>query len=251
MNHISFPILTLLVSVQLGCASIQDVQYKSTHCIKAHAASAFAPRCPHFNDDYKCGYAQGYYDYSLNRKCKPPTIPPKEYWKAKYESPRGQQQIEAWYRGYEMGMLASEQDCGNCWHRLHPRGLMNCEPPLAYPMNHSVPSEDQHVVPNPSGSQRPIGPESIPIPVPQVEEDLSLFPPPSHEIQAATYVEKAKPRDVSSNGKSLLSDESTHDRPNEETTSDDEKQSTLEPGLLQGPARVGSGRKLFSPPPLP
>lgn len=220
-------ILMFGVLSTLGCASIQDVNYKASHCLQAHLASTFAPRCPHFNSDYKCGFSQGYYDYSMNRKCKPPTIPPKEYWKAKYENPRGQQQIEAWYRGYEMGMLASEQDCGNCWHRLHPHGLLTFDSPLAYPTNSTPMSDEQLDMPHPSnGRQTDSERIPAPIPVPQ-QEEIGLFPAPEVEIQPTAY---EAPTPVASS-KSV---------------------SVGEPPRLDVPTREAQPKgPLFAPPPVP
>lgn len=185
-------LLAILAPWLSGCASTQDAKFKATHCLRAHAASWGAPRAKQFNGDYKDGFVQGYYEYSLNRTCKAPSVPPKEYWKAKYQSPCGHQRIEAWYDGYEMGMLAAERDCGNCWHYYHPRGMVTCMPPLAYPadvnsqpVDELIPSDAYEVPPSKAAPKK--SSESIPAPI---LEEMSHFDPESDGVLPTAYEER-------------------------------------------------------------
>lgn len=56
------------------------------------------------SDDFAAGFKEGYADLLYwGRAGEPPTLPPRHYWKAKYQSPRGHQAIDEWYAGFMQG----------------------------------------------------------------------------------------------------------------------------------------------------
>jgi hypothetical protein len=57
-----------------------------------------------YSKDYERGFKFGFADYLYaGGKGLPPPLPPRRYWKPKYESPAGYQAIEEWYAGYAHG----------------------------------------------------------------------------------------------------------------------------------------------------
>jgi hypothetical protein len=49
----------------------------------------------------------------------PPSFPPREYWSAHYQSPAGQSEIAAWYRGFQDGAIMAERRGVGSFHYLH------------------------------------------------------------------------------------------------------------------------------------
>ncbi|MBL9090253.1 MAG: hypothetical protein JNL96_03460 [Planctomycetaceae bacterium] len=188
--RITIPLL--FAAATTGCASIQDFHYEQCHKFEAHWSSMTAPEVPFFDKDFKHGWRQGYYDFSTGRACKPPVLPPKEYWAPCYQSCHGQAQIAQWYAGYQKGMIAAEKKCGNCFHIVRPHlehgspGLADL-PPLgpAYTSDVSVPPTET-IVPLPSIAEEavetdlPIGaavPQPQPVaPTPAMPSE-SILPP--------------------------------------------------------------------------
>jgi hypothetical protein len=103
-----------------GCAAVQDMQYScSNYC---RAFMAWQTQSKKFNGrhsaDYATGWKKGYFSVAMGGPGCPPAIPPERYWRSKYQSLEGQRAIEAWYRGFEDGSLASERDGTNNWHEV-------------------------------------------------------------------------------------------------------------------------------------
>jgi hypothetical protein len=164
--------LLLLIGVALassGCATMQDISYRKSHRCRAYVNSIVTFNAPILNKHYTHGYREGYYDLSTGKRCKPPILPPHEYWKSCYQDCRGQEKIAEWYRGYEQGMIAAEKATGSHFHQIRPHGLC---PPSAVGM---------------ATYDGPIGPEGVPaapsetIPSPQTQPGAGLdtiFPVP-------------------------------------------------------------------------
>jgi hypothetical protein len=180
-----FQLLTLIsmMSLTMGCASMQDFHYKRSHELSAFCSSLTSKDVPCFDGDLKAGYRQGHFDLSTGRTCKPPTLPPKKYWAPCYQSCKGQQAIANWYRGYELGMIAAEKECGGCFHTIRPHmdgvpttALREIFPPPTFEDNFRAGT----VIPTPpAGSTVPT--EMIPL-VPQPDAEVKpprdLFSPP-------------------------------------------------------------------------
>ncbi len=61
---------------------------------------------------YARGFQQGFADYlEAGGTGAPPPIPPRQYWKTRYQTPRGHQAVDEWYAGFRHGS-AMAQDSG-------------------------------------------------------------------------------------------------------------------------------------------
>ena len=60
----------------------------------------------HFRD----GFRQGYEDVASGGNGCTPAFPPRSYWSWKFQSPEGQQRVNAWFAGYPHGARAAEED---------------------------------------------------------------------------------------------------------------------------------------------
>ncbi|HEX3657661.1 MAG TPA: hypothetical protein VHV55_17860 [Pirellulales bacterium] len=118
VKGIFFAVVTLLP----GCASMQDCHYEATNALRSqiawyHAApNACQGLCP---SDYGKGWRMGYYAVTMGGGSHPPSLPPREYWSAHYQSPAGQAEIAAWYRGYQDGAIRAERRGAGNFHYLH------------------------------------------------------------------------------------------------------------------------------------
>jgi hypothetical protein len=103
----------------LGCASIEDKQYRHSKAIEARLAwysSAGVPGRIHSGADYASGWRKGYYDVAMGGRGCPPSVPPEKYWGTKYQSSAGHQAIQSWYAGYQNGAIAADRAGANNWH---------------------------------------------------------------------------------------------------------------------------------------
>ncbi|QDS88823.1 hypothetical protein EC9_30180 [Rosistilla ulvae] len=66
------------------------------------------------NEDYRYhfrdGFRQGYEDVANGGNGCTPAFPPRSYWSWKFQSPEGQQRVNAWFAGYPHGARAAEED---------------------------------------------------------------------------------------------------------------------------------------------
>lgn len=58
-----------------------------------------------FSEDYACGFEEGYIDYLYaGPRSAPPPLPPRCYWKPKYQTPEGYRAVEQWFAGFAHGV---------------------------------------------------------------------------------------------------------------------------------------------------
>lgn len=62
-----------------------------------------------YSEDYAEGFKQGFEDYLYAGPGNPPVIPPRWYWKAKYQTVEGRQAIEDWHAGFRHGTSAAHE----------------------------------------------------------------------------------------------------------------------------------------------
>ena len=63
-----------------------------------------------FSDDYARGFREGFAELLYRGGCgEPPSVPPCEYRKMKYQTPEGYQAVLDWYAGYRHGALVARQ----------------------------------------------------------------------------------------------------------------------------------------------
>jgi hypothetical protein len=65
-------------------------------------------QCPPFTPDHEAGFIDGYVDYlESGGTGDPPVLPPRRYWRAKYQTPSGKQSVHDWFAGYSHGASAA------------------------------------------------------------------------------------------------------------------------------------------------
>jgi hypothetical protein len=67
------------------------------------------PEC-HASADYADGFIKGYSDYLYaGGTGNPPPLPPRCYWKTKYENPEGHQKVQDWFAGFRHGVAEAKR----------------------------------------------------------------------------------------------------------------------------------------------
>ena len=62
-----------------------------------------------FSVDYARGFEDGFVDFlDAGGTGHPPPLPPRRYWRSKYQSPDGQLATQQWFSGYQDGVLAAQ-----------------------------------------------------------------------------------------------------------------------------------------------
>ena len=101
-----------------------------------------------FSPDYADGFQDGFAEFlDYGGPGSPPPVPPRKYWKIKYQSVTGHQAIEEWYAGYaqgtaQQGMGAAEPFC-RAGERTVRRGS-DC--PVAAAFADGMPGRPTHAI---------------------------------------------------------------------------------------------------------
>jgi hypothetical protein len=62
-----------------------------------------------FSVDEQRGFKDGFVDFlDAGGTGRPPPLPPRRYWKKKFQTPEGQRAVQDWYRGFEHGAVAAQ-----------------------------------------------------------------------------------------------------------------------------------------------
>jgi hypothetical protein len=111
-------LIALISLIHSGCAS--DWHYRAVNELRARRAWSEAGRCDcgERHGDFGAGWRRGYFDVSTGRTGQRPILPPKRYWAASYQCPDGFAAIDAWYQGYERGVIAAECDGYGGFHTM-------------------------------------------------------------------------------------------------------------------------------------
>jgi len=76
---------------------LAEASWKKT--CEAHPEERYSP-------DYARGFVDGFEDYLYaGGNGEPPPVPPRDYWKPKYESPEGRKAVQDWFAGFRHGVL--------------------------------------------------------------------------------------------------------------------------------------------------
>lgn len=72
--------------------------------------------CDPYSADQACGFEDGFVDYVMYGGVgNPPSLPPRRYWRAKYQNGSGYQAIQDWYSGFRQGAAVAQasgyRDC--------------------------------------------------------------------------------------------------------------------------------------------
>jgi hypothetical protein len=112
-----------------------------------------------FMREFKDGFISGYVDVASGGNGCIPAVAPRQYWGWRYQSGNGQQAINAWFKGYPLGVQAAEQDGVGHWQQIQTMGVVS-----------------QQFAPATSGDEaglaNPFYPEQEYIPVPDAVEDF-------------------------------------------------------------------------------
>jgi hypothetical protein len=82
---------------------------------------------PHL-DDFADGFRVGYADVARGEIGCPPPLPPRKYWRRRYESPAGREQVAAWYAGYDNGADLASTDGVGAWRPIPPSPRLGPHP---------------------------------------------------------------------------------------------------------------------------
>lgn len=122
-----------------------------------------------YSVDYADGFQSGFAEFlDFGGTGSPPPVPPREYWKIKYQTPTGHQAIQDWYAGYAQGSSAaqasglrsqfvvpvSEPYCADRVALLRQRSRM------AYPWPAAPPAQLPPAEPAPMPSPKPAAPQA-------------------------------------------------------------------------------------------
>lgn len=114
-------LLALGFATTLGCASIEDFNYRAANRWRASSAWRQAKAClpvEAVNGHFADGFKEGYFVVSTGGTMCPPVTPPPLYWKAKFQSTEGQYMVGQWYQGYQAGAIAADRDGRSIWHAV-------------------------------------------------------------------------------------------------------------------------------------
>lgn len=119
-------VLLLLLAPGAGCTTLRGLgdQIAYFHPLnevvagvraRSHARQAWREHGAEFADqphldDFAEGFRAGYADVLRGEPGCPPPVPPRRYWRTKYENPAGREQVDAWYAGYPYGASSAEMN---------------------------------------------------------------------------------------------------------------------------------------------
>jgi hypothetical protein len=70
------------------------------------------------NREFEAGYRAGYENVASGGDGCTPSLPPRQYWGWRYQSPEGQAKVGAWFAGFPHGAAAAERDGLKHWGEL-------------------------------------------------------------------------------------------------------------------------------------
>ncbi len=114
-------------------------------------------------NDYKAGFMKGYADVATGSDGCVPAVAPQEYLGWRYQSPDGQQSVNAWFAGYPLGVRAAERDGVGNWGQIRPMGRNTSQ---------AITNQYQPYVPDPT-PESPFYEEPSTPPLPQVDPSSS------------------------------------------------------------------------------
>ena len=209
-----FTLMTMCCVVSSGCGvcldltrkAVEQVQYQETadellvsarnHLLAKSAWNDYEKLSGEegFTKHYANGFKQGFAEYLDGGSGEPPIIPPRTYWKVFYQTPEGHHDVEDWFAGYRMGVIAAEQSGRREWltipTSLPPEPLGESAAPVLVgtrrkPARHGVEQDREELLP-----QLPVDPDFA----------ASLVATDASDIVATAYDEVQPKQEVRASG---------------------------------------------------
>ncbi len=118
-------IVIMLAMCLTGCyAARDDIEASRTGFRnRRHASSAWRDYESlyddmEYEDHFEDGFKDGYEAVASGRSECPPVLPPRKYWKSRYQNPEGHCKVVAWFDGYSHGAVAAAGDGAVHWSRV-------------------------------------------------------------------------------------------------------------------------------------
>ena len=132
---------------------------------------------PEYPDDFKAGFLAGYANIASGGDGCTPSLPPRQYWSWRFQSPEGQAKVNAWFSGFPEGARAAEEDGVGSYaeiqlagwvdpvmraHNPGYPGCIDCEPETYLPEELApvepldVRAQPEPLPADPSGAQYPL-----------------------------------------------------------------------------------------------
>ena len=164
-------LLLLLLASGYAFPELHTAQMARLRAGKAWHEMQVCPDLGPAADDFERGWKKGYFDVSTGGDGCAPPVAPKCYWSFKYQSPEGQQQIEAWFAGYRSGAEAGLVTGHHQWAFVPTSKSAGhgSDMPLIVPHNEGGPPAhllDGEVLPTPHPLEESHVPSELPDPQP-------------------------------------------------------------------------------------
>ncbi|HET6425637.1 MAG TPA: hypothetical protein VFG20_18250 [Planctomycetaceae bacterium] len=197
----------LTASLMAGCHQLKSdlTDWRLSRQIAGYANDAWSEYGDvyeadiYYIDDFGDGFKAGYAQILAGGDICPPTLPPPRYWKAKFQTQEGHDQIDTWFSGHEAGVATAMQEgVGSVnkiplspFRRAQLAGGRSC--PTCFPPAEAAPAHDyEEVPPLPPGDltqylEPPVLENSSAVVLPSSDQDVGLdaepLPPTSANLR--------------------------------------------------------------------
>ena len=194
MRLVGLGILILLCS-STGCAQFLACRSDVTHRYQAyrawrhHSHDCDTGDYPH---QFAAGWKEGYVAITSGSSGEIPPVPPEEFWKDRFRTVEGRGRVDAWYSGYQCGVMAADKDgVAQLAHIPVGPGMNHTMPPIWEPgeWKRSSPT------PTPDPEQLPDGAEEGMVRRP-LEPRLAVTAPPASPAPQPPTVAEIQPQPV-------------------------------------------------------
>ena len=193
MRLVGLGIVITLCSLT-GCAQFAACRSDVTHRYQASRAWHYhAHDCDRgdYPRQFTAGWKEGYLAITSGSSGEIPPVPPEEFWKDRFRTPEGRGRVDAWYSGYQCGVMAAEKDgVGILAHIPVGPGMYQRMPTMWEPGEWKRPT----TVPTPE--QLPDGSAEDGMVRRPVEPRLAVATPPAGPVAAPAPVAEVHPQPV-------------------------------------------------------
>lgn len=118
-------VLLAIIALLPGCVTLQTCTIDCKNKFIAWQAWTFARPTYRYEGmpsylrrHYGHGFKAAYYDVASGSDGATPLFPPDCYWGVWFQNPRGYEQVQAWFAGYQDGAIAAQQDGVTRWSMI-------------------------------------------------------------------------------------------------------------------------------------